>query len=177
VVQEAHVMLHTGSGETDAGSPVLDGPGGLLDSVQRLLSVAGWPAAAATARRLRDHLADGAPGEAMSREYRRWSRQVRRSRLLRWSTDSLGVLGEDAPPEIRGDATVRWRRWLDDVDAALTSQRTPGRDAAAAARSTLEALPRLLLGQEFAAARLIVASLDPDIDALVDSREPEPAHG
>ncbi|WP_236246057.1 hypothetical protein [Streptomyces sp. CC210A] len=51
-----------------AGEPVTAGEGarrraaGRLDRLARLLAVAGWPAAAVAARRLRDDLLDGAAG-------------------------------------------------------------------------------------------------------------------
>lgn len=165
VVQQAHVAAPT----YHAPAPPLAqyGPVERLDSMQRLLAVAGWPAAAMTARRLRDDLAAGASASDLRREYGRWSRRVRRSRLLHWATDGVGVLGAEVPEQLRGDATARWMRWLDDVEVAPASL----------ARTAVDVLPRLLVGQEVAAARLIVASLDPDIDALAASREPEPAHG
>jgi hypothetical protein len=200
VIQEAQVRVYTGDGEvapwwtkqpwwtttltqdvrgepSDQGDPVAR-----LDSLQRLLFVAGWPAAAVVARRLRDDLHTGAPTSAVRREYERWSRRVRKSRLLRWSTDRIGVLAEDVPAPLRGDATARWMRWLDDVDAAFASPdrgdgRLGGRDGDDLTRITLDVLPRMLVGQELAAARLIVASLDPDIEALVASGDGALAHG
>jgi hypothetical protein len=161
VVQDARVELYA-DGDADRSVP---GPVRRLDSLQRLLSVAGWPAAALMARRLRDDIVDGKP---VSPSFEGWSRRVRRSRLLRWSTDGLGVLGGDVPEELRGDATARWTRWLD-LDA-------PARPAQVA-HAAVEVLPSLLAGQELAAARLIVSSLDPDIDALVADRVLESAHG
>jgi hypothetical protein len=196
VVQEAAVRLYTAGGElapwwTSAHrhTPAAEhghaepGPVSRLDSLQRLLFVAGWPAAAVAVRRLRDDLATtGTATPPVRQAYRRWSRRVRRSRLLRWSTDGIGVLGPDAPPYLRGDATARWLRWLAQVDAALAepSHQDAGREqpemAADAARAAVDVLPALLIGQELAATRLIVASLDPDIDALV-AADLEPARG
>jgi hypothetical protein len=169
VVQRALVELRVHGSHGAAPAP--RGPTEQLDSLQRLLSVAGWPAAAVEARRLRDEWAGGPPGEAVRRDYQRWSRRVRRSRLLRWSTDSVGVLGAGVPDALRGDATARWTRWLDGVDTGLISS------AEQDAQGALDALPGLLVGQELAAARLIVASLDPDVEALATSRSPEPARG
>ena len=171
VVQRALVELQVPEG---AASAALRGPAERLDSLQRLLFVAGWPAAAVQARRLRDDWAGGPFGPAARRDYERWSRRVRRSRLLRWSTDGVGVLRVDVPEALRGDATARLVRWLDEVDAGLVS---PADAVAHNARSALDALPGLLEGQELAAARLTVASLDPDVEALAASRDPEPAHG
>jgi hypothetical protein len=169
VVQDAEVVLHTGT----HGVPSRGGPQERLDSVQRLLSVAGWPAAAMVARRLRDDLVDGLP---VSPLFQKWSRRVRRSRLLRWSTDGLGLLGADAPEALRGDATARWMRWLNEADPSIASTATHTPDPTIA-QAAVDALPVLLMGHELAAARLIVASLDPDVDALATTRAPEHAHG
>jgi hypothetical protein len=195
VVQEAQVALRTSSGEiSPAESPggagghddqlASCGPVERLDSLQRLLFVAGWPAAGMVARRLRDDLAAGASASNVRDQYRAWSRRVRQSRLLRWSTDGIGLLGGGLPEELRGDATARWKRWLAEVDAALSSAdndpvgtRFWGRNVASAARTALDVLPGLLIGRELAAARLIVASLDPDIDALLAGRHEAMTHG
>jgi hypothetical protein len=194
VVQNARVRIFTNAGEVVpwwTASLSADGlehasvsrsPFDGLDSLQRLLCVAGWPVAALAVRRLRDDLAEGADTPAVHRAYRSWSRRVRRSRLLRWSTNGLGVLGQEVPAPLRGDATARWLRWLDVVDAALAGPGgppvpQPGVGAAAVARAAVDVLPSLVVGQELAAVRLIVASLDPDLDALVAAEKPEPAHG
>ncbi|MFD6951729.1 hypothetical protein A6A08_16715 [Nocardiopsis sp. TSRI0078] len=140
-----------------------------LDAAQRLLFVAGWPAAALAGRRLRDALLEPEAGPGLGAELRRWARGVRRSRLLRWATDGLGAVGDRAPEELRGDATDRWSRWLDRIEAAAE----PGRSASApapagsgTARAALDLVPELVVGRELAAARLIVASLDPDTEAV-----------
>lgn len=193
VIQEADVGLFTGGGGVepwgiaqhtgDALGELLVGPDPVarLDSLQRLLFVAGWPAAAMTARRLRDDLRIGVLTSVVRRDYERWSRRVRRSRLLRWSTDGVGVLGEDVAAALRGDATARWTRWLDDLDSAFASPEVDGQvsggDGAGTTRIAVDVLGGLLVGQEFAAARLIVASLDPDIETLVASRDGEMARG
>ncbi len=142
-----------------------------LDSLQRLLSVAGWPTAALYGRRLRDLLLTDPAAEGKALE--KWSRRVRRSSLLRWSTDGLGVFS--GATEASGDATARWLRWLDLAAApdpagpvAPAVSADPDRPSRAeAARQILDALPGLLVGQELAAVRLIVASLDPDVEAMV----------
>ncbi|WP_150244301.1 hypothetical protein [Nocardiopsis quinghaiensis] len=145
-----------------------------LDAAQRLLSVAGWPAAALTGRRLRDALLESDTGPGTGAELRRWLRGVRRSRLLRWATDGLGAVGDHAPEELRGDVTDRWSRWLERIETAVE----PGRSASApvpapgTARAALDLVPELVVGRELAAARLIVASLDPDTEA-VGARVPE----
>lgn len=172
VVQEATAEV---IGEGATGAPFwtaeLSRPAA-LDSLQRLLSVAGWPTAALIARRLRDILLTD-PTADIGPSLEKWSRRVRRSSLLRWSTDGLGVLSE--PTGSSGDATARWLRWLDlaaapdpagPVAPAVSADLDqPSR--AEAARQILDALPGLLVGQELAAVRLIVASLDPDVEAMV----------
>ncbi|UUV35899.1 hypothetical protein NQK81_21480 [Amycolatopsis roodepoortensis] len=129
-----------------------------LDSCVRLLTVAGWEDAAATAARLRDDILMEKDVES---DVTRWARRVRRSRTLRWSLTGLGVLDgpkwTDSP--LAGDAYDRLTRW--------TSSNPTEDDPAA----ILDALPRLLTGAEFATARLIVASLDPDLE------RPRVAHG
>ncbi|WP_434617707.1 hypothetical protein [Arthrobacter sp. A5] len=123
---------------------------------------------------------------------RRWLRTVRRSRLLRWSIAGLGHLDNGVSSCLCGDVTARVLRWMDDISIVLdpasgaagdevlalgrapdpgqsTSVPDPGSllaSRAATARVALTALPQLLAGQELAAVRLIVASLDPDIEAL-----------
>ncbi|GAA3726641.1 hypothetical protein HDA32_003563 [Spinactinospora alkalitolerans] len=156
-----------------------------LDSLQRLLAVAGWPDASTTARRLRDDLLDARPQDTWRGACARWARTVRRSRTLRWSTDGLGPIAQAGPAAVRGDATARWNRWLDAVDAASASRAAdprfpapsdPGEGRGAQARAVLDLLPSLLVGRELAAVRLIVASLDPDLEAL-DAHRAEAGHG
>ncbi|MFE6612033.1 hypothetical protein [Amycolatopsis sp. NPDC057786] len=125
-----------------------------LDSCSRLLTVAGWEDAAITAARLRD---DILAGKDVQSDVTRWARRVRRSRTLRWSLSGVGVL--DGPKwtdsTAAGDAYDRLMQWLSPVAAEDD-------DPAA----LLDALPRLLTGAEVATARLIVASLDPDLERL-----------
>ncbi|SEU43779.1 hypothetical protein [Nonomuraea wenchangensis] len=188
-----------------------------LDSLGRFLAVAGWPAAATSARRLRDDLLGGASRESVSPRAARLARRVGGSRTLYWLTRGLGPLSAReaaaagvAGPAARadGDVPARYRLWLttvrEDVDRleerdpldparhepprgplptprtpseALSPPRTPPAElpaprtpsaalpAPAAPSVALAAvLPRLLEGAELAAARLIVASLDPDPD-------------
>ncbi|GAA1720694.1 hypothetical protein [Nonomuraea bangladeshensis] len=158
-----------------------------LDSLGRFLAVAGWPAAATSARRLRDDLLDGASRETVSPRAARLARRVGNSRTLYWLTRGLGPLSVReaaaagvAGPAARadGDVPARYRLWLtavlEDVDrleerAPLDPARhEPPRGPLSAPRGPSAALasllPRLLEGAELAAARLIVASLDPDPD-------------
>jgi hypothetical protein len=169
-----------------------------LDSLGRFLAVAGWDAAATAARRLRDGILAGAPSGRLRQDVRRFTRKVGRSRTLAWLTGGLGVLsaGDAAAAGVRGpglraagDVTARYRRWcaeLDDAVAALDDgspfdptamepPRGPAEESWAASAGLLAVLPRLLAGTELAGARLIVASLDPDLDEL--PARAEAAHG
>ncbi|PDP87310.1 hypothetical protein CQJ94_12545 [Glycomyces fuscus] len=188
VVQEAQTSIVGGSPTTvpfwNSPLPDTDSPpdqasfraARALDSLQRLLAVSGWPTAV-TGRRLRDALLEGGePTGDVRREALRWLRRVRGSRMLRWSTDGLGRVRDRAPRALCGDTTDRWSRWLDTVEEALGA--SGGRSAPSnphrteTAHAALELLPSLVVGQELAAARLIVASLDPDTEA-VGSYAPE----
>lgn len=154
-----------------------------LDSLGRFLAVAGWSDAAANAWTLRDDALRGAssPGPAV----RRIARRVARSRVLAWSTRGMGILRPEelagpAVSDAAGDVTARYRRWcgsltdtswLFDDGSPLDASALPPPYAEMSgprARSEvlLAVLPRLLEGAEFAAARLIVASLDPDLDEV-----------
>lgn len=159
-----------------------------LDSLGRFLGVAGWADAAVAARRLRDDLLAGTPGERLWRRAERVVRRVSRSRTLRWSTRGLGVLtSADAAAtgtsgmalSVGEDVTARYQRWLAEMseDMRRLGERAPLPAGADGPRGRLTggppssaalvaALPGLLAGVEFAGARLIVASVDPDIDEL-----------
>ncbi|MFF5045002.1 hypothetical protein [Streptomyces nigra] len=160
-----------------------------LDSLARLLSVAGWPAEAIVARRLRDDLIDGAPGGAVAPAVERFARRVGRSRTLAWLTRGIGrVSAREAReagvsgPAARadGDVTDRYRQWLADIrrdvglleepallrPAADESPRGCWSDDGPPSAALIRLLPGLLRGAELAAARLTVASLDPDLDEL-----------
>ncbi|AZM76297.1 hypothetical protein D1J63_15900 [Streptomyces sp. KPB2] len=165
-----------------------------LDSLGRLLSVAGWPAEAVTARRLRDDLLDGAPSSSVLPRVERFARRVGRSRTLYWLTRGLGLLSAaDARaagvtgPAVRaagGDVPARYRQWLTEVVDAVRQLEATGLldpDARESPRGRWDAerppsaalallLPRLLVGAELGAARLVVASLDPDPDELAAGR-------
>ncbi|GAA4228700.1 hypothetical protein GCM10022254_19330 [Actinomadura meridiana] len=123
-----------------------------LDSVSRLLRVAGWDVAGEHAAVLRDEALAGAPGVAD--RFRPFARRVGRSRVLRWMTRNVGNV------ERRLDG------WLRDIGAALDGRpvgrsREPWPEA-------LAALPALLEGVGLAEARLIVAGLDPDLGTAAD---------
>ncbi|WP_406865106.1 hypothetical protein ABZO31_33540 [Streptomyces sp. HUAS MG47] len=161
-----------------------------LDSVGRFLAVAGWPAPAAEVRRARDRALDGAPVAELRTLLRRPVRQVRRSWTLRWLMAGVGVLtveqadrhGVGGPARLAGgDAYSRLLVWLDEIERALDACDDPGPLLSAtldgprgrvdpdrpASAGLLDVLPGLLEGVELACARLIVASLDPDLDEPV----------
>lgn len=163
--------------------------GAHLDSLGRFLAVAGWPAAATAARRLRDDLLAGAAGAMVRPRAERLVRRVGRSRTLFWLTSGMGSLSATdaraagvSGPAARadGDVPARYRQWLDAVlddlarlddpsPLSLVEQEGPhGRLGGSRPSSValLALLPSLLEGTELAAARLIVASLDPDPDEL-----------
>jgi hypothetical protein len=158
-----------------------------LDSLGRFLAVSGWDEAASAARRLRDGALDGTPGTRLKPAVDRLARRVARSRTLAWLTRGLGVLtpGEAAAagvggPALRaaGDVRARYRRWctelsdtaamLDDGPplsaAGLEPPRGPLDGPRAPSAGLLAVLPGLLDGADLGAARLIIASLDPDRD-------------
>ncbi|ONI90930.1 hypothetical protein ALI22I_10895 [Saccharothrix sp. ALI-22-I] len=142
VVQEARIELLGHSGHHAAWRDEVVDPALVhrLDSAARLLAIAGWQDASTTARRLRDEALVGSRMPGLDR----WTRQVRRSRTLRWSLAGVG--------EYEGtDALDRLRHWLDGHGEPLPP----------------ELLPDLLVGTELAAARLIVAGLGLDLDQRV----------
>lgn len=159
VVQSAQVEVIGDAWSSWDGPPAA----AALDSLTRLLAVCGSSTAARTARRLRDDVLAGVADDA---EVTRFARRLRRSRTLRWATDGLGWL-EDRHGVLGGDATQRWHRWVATVEGAGPAAHGSPADRA---RVALAELPRLLEGQELAAARVVVASLDPDLDALVAAR-------
>lgn len=127
-----------------------------LDSSARLLALAGWQDAAITAQRLRDAaLADALPADRL----RKWARKVGKSRTLRWLLAGVGHIptSPTTPPHLAGDAHTRLRHWLTGTGSLPDRHET---------QWTVDNLPALLAGTELATARLIVASLDPDLDLL-----------
>ncbi|MFJ9542123.1 hypothetical protein ACIRPX_33355 [Streptomyces sp. NPDC101225] len=170
-----------------------------LDSAGRLLAVIGRDDVAARCRRLRDALLSGASQRAIGGELRGTVHRVGRSRTLRWSVAGLGRLpasrgraaGVTGPAlAADGDAYDRLRVWLseiercveelDDMRPLATDERTGPRGRLDGpqppSRALLDVLPELLTGAEFACARIIVASLDPDIEELALAPVPGAAH-
>ena len=205
VVQHAEVQALSGGGggsfwsepwrRAAAGEQVTTGEAARrrvaadLDSLGRLLAVAGWDDAATVARRLRDDALAGVPGLSLRPAACRFAGRVARSRTLAWLTRGLGVLMPDEAaasgvggPALRaaGDVTARYRRWCAELAEAVGAvddgsslsaagpepPRGPLDDTQSPSARLLAALPGLLEGTELGAARLIIASLDPDLDEL-----------
>lgn len=171
-----------------------------LDSVGRLLEVAGWSGAADRARRLRDTLltASAAVSGDAPAEVDRLHRRVEHSWGLRRSLAGLGRLGPGdvgrfglSGPAARaaedgGDAWARLRTWLAEAELALAGRPvTPGEGPRGipghGSDALVAAAAHLLPGLGLADARLVVASLDPDPDELhatpaAGDQEPHPGH-
>lgn len=150
-----------------------------LDSCAGMLALAGWRDAAATAYRLRDRLLARAGTDGGAAGLGSWARRVQRSQTLRWLLAGLGTVpdGPGTPAELAGDALARLDRWINlalrapgrlgDRSAVIANAgRDTALDRARQARWILAVLPRVLEGTELGTARLTVASLDPDIEAL-----------
>lgn len=129
-----------------------------LDALARMLAVAGWPGPAARARVLRDRLRRDEPPDGLAHLVR----TVRRSRTLRLM--------------LRGTASGAG------VDVGDLLERRLGRIEARAAGKRVDDPVRpgptdlgpRLAGAELAAARLLVAALDPDVDGAVAAAVPGP---
>ncbi|WP_398922471.1 hypothetical protein [Streptomyces sp. I6] len=162
-----------------------------LDSVGRFLAVSGWPRPAAEARRLRDLLLHGAAAGDLAPEVLRLTRRVARSRTLRRLTRGLGELPAGRAGELGvtgpalaadGDAHARLCVWLKEIERSVHGMDDPRAVAEGdgprgrldahrpPSRVLLDALLPLLPGAEFACARLILASFDPDPDEFVGTR-------
>lgn len=178
-----------------AGEPIPTGDGARrlcaahLDSLGRFFAVAGWGDMAARARYMRDRALTGAAAAELSSLVRPLIRRAERSRTLRWLTSGLAPLsaghahhlGVTGPALVAdGDAHDRVLAWLDavgrsaakaddsellDADQAIGPRGRVG-GGVPASQALLDVLPGLLQGTEFACARIIVASLDPDLDEL-----------
>ncbi len=150
----------------DAGEAHLRRAGAELDSSARLLRLAGHERGAAMAARCRDVLLTE-PGTDPS--VAALSRTIRRDVLLR-------AMLRGVAPTADGDAWQRLLGWLDDAENDVASSRRRAGEALdqsiaphAADREVLLALPHLVTGQDLAAARLTVASLDPDVNAVISA--------
>lgn len=144
------------------------------DGVARFLTVAGARAAATGFRRVRDDLLDGASVADCGVAVESLLGRVRRSRLLRWSIRGIGGLDaarlaeRGLPAALGGDVHDRLMARM----AGLRDRLASGAPAAdpldrgADTRARLDLLPSLVVGLDLGAARLVVASLDPDVAAI-----------
>jgi len=171
-----------------------------LDSLGRFFAVTGWADMAARTRYVRDRALAGADAAELSALVRPLIRRAEHSRTLRWLTSGLGLLpaehahhlGVTGPALVAdGDAHSRMLGWLEAVGRnAAACDETEALDVAQViaqvvgprgrvdgrvppSQALLDVLPSLLEGTEFACARIIVASLDPDLDEFT----PVPATG
>lgn len=149
-----------------------------LDGLVRFLGVAGWPAAAGVARRLRDDTLAGAPGTQIRARVETLVARVRRSRILRRMLRGLRAGDVEVCELVSGN--------LEDLRASATALAGNGSARAPSAGDQSEVSPERMLrrlagrlvGAELAAARLIVAAVDPDLDAAtVGSRVSPPPQG
>lgn len=170
-----------------------------LDSLGRFFAVAGWDDMAARTRHVRNRALAGATAAELTSLVRPLIRRAERSRTLRWLTTGLGALPAEQARQCGvtgpalaadGDAYSRMRVWLDAVGrSAVACDATEALDATEVvgprgrldtpvppSSSLLDSLPRLLEGTEFACARIIVASLDPDLDELTHMPAPGTVH-
>ncbi|MFF0579761.1 hypothetical protein [Streptosporangium saharense] len=148
-----------------------------LDSLGRLLAVSGWPGASARARRLRDRLLWERRDEEVRRDFPGFARAVRRSRTLGWVLRDLPAARDPAP----GGLLRRVGTWLDRTGLALRDlddgrpldddEGPRGPVGGEPSRGLLAVLPELVTGADLAAARLVVAGLDPDLDQLRGARD------
>jgi len=201
VVQEASSRVLPSA--TDIRTPFWHGDGSdcgrrhaasYLDSLGRLLAVADWPAMSCRVRRLRDAVLAEVPAVEARTELTAIGRRLRRSVALRWATDGLGVLTAAASgrlglggPAARavaagGDATARWQCWLAEADRLLagdasggSSPRGDSSGGRPASTALLAAAEQLIVGLDVAAARLVLASFDPDPDELAEVRQSQGA--
>lgn len=124
----------------------------LLDAAAAVLSLAGLPAQAARARRLRDRCLDGDLPDGT--EVAELCTRVGRTRTLRWVLDGLGITGRQGGTELLND---RLADLFERARAALDGEAT--RHVTFGPR----ALRELVRGQELAAVRLWVAAAMPDL--------------
>jgi hypothetical protein len=144
-----------------------------LDALARLLGTAGWADPAAKARHQRDELLAGAPAAPLRPRTEAMVGQVRRSRMLRRMLRGVGAGA--------GDVTALLAARLSALQAALDAVENPAHaaddDPGSTATHTADELAELLVGAELAAARLIVAAVDPDTDRITIARAGQAPHG
>ena len=131
-----------------------------LDALARLLAIAGWHGPATRARVLRDRLRRGEPVAGLAR----LARTIRRSRLLR-------LMLRGIPSGAGADVADLLEQRLARIEAHAAGAPVDHPD-----RPGPTDLGARLAGTEFAAARLLVAALDPDVDGAV-ATTPAPGPG
>lgn len=155
VIQEAVAELLDPADHGDEDLPALVVE---LDGLARFLGVAGWADAAARCRAVRDRLlADSTDGRAIAEGLSQVAR-VQRSRLLRWSLRGVRAGATDVT-ELVGHRLTRIRNALDGESVTPRAAVDEGE------------LASVLVGAEFAAARLIVAATDLRTGAPASSGE------
>ena len=154
----------------------------LCDLTAQLLALAGWPAAAQNARKLRDDALRKGDHAGHAAALDRLRRRVERSFLLRWSLKGIRVAdpsGEDTDGAEAGDIRLRLIGWLRDAselaELRQAVQESNARDDADRAQRLLAALPDLLRGADLGTARLLVAGVGLDTAAVEQTHEQ--AHG
>ncbi|SFO58621.1 hypothetical protein SAMN05216207_10977 [Pseudonocardia ammonioxydans] len=157
VALQGDVITSASARVLDAGAPRPPGRARVsaavrdLDALARILAIAGWRGPATRARVLRDRLRRGDPVADLVPLVR----TIRRSRLLRLMLRDVASSGGVDVADLLEQRLVRI-----EARAAGTPVDDPERPGPAD-------LGARLTGAEFAAARLLVAALDPDVDGVV----------
>ncbi len=156
-------LEHLGGAESEAEEDGATRAARLLDAAASVLVLAGLPAEAARARRLRDRCLDGTPpaGEDLAR----LATRLRRHRVLRWLLGGLVL-----PGAVGGDADLHDRLvgLVERAREAAAHHSAPAHRAGPAG----EVLPELIRGQELAAVRLWMAATRADLTTAVPGEVP-----
>lgn len=129
-----------------------------LDRAADLLALLGWAAVADEARDVRDLLLTSPDDESIGPRTDRVGRRVRRSHVVRSALTGLAVMAGS-------DARARLISWLSDDDFPI------------APAASLEDIVALMVGRDLADARLVMASLPPDLSTLAPRRSMSGGHG
>ncbi|MFP5253527.1 MAG: hypothetical protein ACLGH4_06995 [Actinomycetes bacterium] len=168
VIASAQAELLDGSGRCEQDP---EAPGRRVDDIVSVLALAGWDAAAAEARAIRDSVLDHGLDDETRARLGRLARRMSRSRILRWSLRGLRPLTEQdlaqhgLPADAVGDA---YDRAMGMLDRAVAGD-------AGAVLST-DHLGHLVKGLDLATARLVIASLGMQ-ELRAGHAEHEVAHG
>ncbi len=165
LVSDAQVEWLPGTGEPAGPTDASMIAAGWCDSAASLLRLAGAVAVADRLVRTRNDLLDpGVPRHRVAAELRRLTREVRSSKVLRWSLAGLGAVEDAEAGADRPSADVfdRLGNQLAQAAAALHGDRPAAVDVSV----VLGALPRQVTGLELAAARLVIAGVWPPAVAI-----------